>query len=136
LVPAGNFTVGKDLQTAALHTTLTSDEACPGYGTPLAASKGVTAFAGGGGGGGLTLPITVDITWSGNGVVSTYQDKSTFQCLSYKADGNNSYKDSSGSASGTSSVLGGLLGADFADVSSSLSSLNISGTAQPPCFGY
>jgi hypothetical protein len=136
VVPAGDFTVGRDLQTAALHTTLTADETCPGFGTPVAASKDVTAFAGGGGGVGLTLPITVDVTWSGNGVVSTSQDKSTFQCLTYKEDGNSSYKDSSGSASGSTSVLSGLLGTDFADVSTSVSSLDISGTAQPPCFGY
>lgn len=136
VVPAGDFSAGKDLQTAALHATLTADEACPGAATPVAAGSSVTPFAGGGGGGGLTLPITVDVTWTGNGVVSTNRDKSSFQCLSYKEDGSSVDKDSSAGASGSTSALSGQLVTDFADVSSSVSSLDISGTAQPPCFGY
>jgi hypothetical protein len=137
VVPAGEFTVAKDLQSASLHATLTADEACPGYGTPVTAGKNLNAYAGGGGGGGgLILPITVDVTWTGNGVVSTYKDRSSFECLSYSEDGTSSYRDSSGSASGATSALAGQLFSVFADVSSAGSQLDISGTSQPRCFGY
>ena len=46
-IPATDFSVAKDLQTAALHTTLTADEACRGYGTPVVRSKDIAAYAGG-----------------------------------------------------------------------------------------
>jgi len=137
VVPPGDFTVAKNLQSAALHTTLTAGEACPGYGTPVAAGKNLSAYAGGGGGGGgLVLPITVDVTWTGNGVVSTYKNRSSFQCLSYSEDGTSSYRDSSGNASGATSALSGQFTSVFSDVSSADSQLDISGTSQPPCFGY
>jgi len=134
VIPAANFTVAKDLQSAALHTTLTADEACPGYGSPVAAGKNFAAYAGGGGG--LLLPITVDVSWTGNGVVSTYKDRSSFQCLSYSEDGTSSNRDSSGSASGAVSTLTGSFTSLSADVSSADSQLDIKGTSQPPCFGY
>src|SRR5260370_14478744 len=35
IVPNGDFTVTRELQSAALHTTLTADEACPGFGAPV-----------------------------------------------------------------------------------------------------
>jgi hypothetical protein len=137
VIPAANFTVAKDLQSAALHTTLTADEACPGYGSPVAAGKNFAAYAGGGGGGGgLLLPITVDVSWTGNGVVSTYKDRSSFQCLSYSEDGTSSNRDSSGSASVAVSTLTGSFISLSADVSSADSQLDIKGTSQPPCFGY
>jgi hypothetical protein len=134
VIPASDFTVAKNLQSAALHATLTADEACPGYGTPVGAGKNVIAYAGGGGG--LVLPITVDVSWTGNGVISTFEDRSSFQCLAYSEDGTSSNSDSSGSASGATSALSGQFTSVSADVSSSDSRLDIKGTSQPPCFGY
>jgi hypothetical protein len=136
VVPDAAFTVAKDLQSAALHTTLTAAEACPGYGTPVAAGKDVAAYAGGGGGATLALPINVDVSWTGNGVVSTNKNRFSFQCMKYSEDGTNSNRDSSGGASGTISSLPGSFTADFADVSAAASELDISGTSQPQCFGY
>ena len=137
VVPASDFTVAKNLQSASLNATLTADEACPGYGAPVAAGKNVMSFAGGSsGGGGLVLPITVNVSWTGNGVVSTSKVRSSFQCLSYSEDGTSSYRDSTGSASGTTSALIGQLTSVYADVSSADSQFDISGTSQPPCFGY
>lgn len=133
VVPAGDFSVSKDLQSATLNATLTADETCPGFGTPVAGNPNAAGYAGGGGGGGLNLPITVNVTWTGGGVVSTSQDRSSFQCLAFSEDGTDTFKDSTGSASGTTSALSGLLTTDFADVSSSVSSLDVKGTAQPPC---
>ena len=73
-IPASDFTVSSDLQSAALHTTLT---------TPCAAAtgaKGFAALAGGGGGGGLPDSIRLDVTWTGNGIIGTTRDANTFQC--------------------------------------------------------
>lgn len=38
-IPAKDFTVAKNLQSASLHTTLTTDNVCPGVGRPLAPGK-------------------------------------------------------------------------------------------------
>jgi hypothetical protein len=136
VVPASDFTVARGLQSASLHTTLTADEQCPGFGTPV--GKGGAGFAGGGGGGGgagLTLPITVDVTWTGNGAITKYSDRFSLSCLGYAQDGTNVSSDSAGGATITTSDLG-QLAADFADVSSSDGTLDISGSPQPSCFGY
>ena len=136
IIPKGDFTVAKNLQSAALHTTLTAAESCPGYASPVAAGKNVAPYAGGGGGAGLVLPIKLDVSWTGSGVVSTYQDQSTFQCLDYNEEGTSSRRDSTGSAAGTISALAGSFTSDLADVSSAASQLDIKGTSQPPCSGY
>lgn len=135
IVPNADFTVAKGLQSATLVATLSPDEACPGYGAPVAGAQNPAGFAGGGGGGGggLNLPITIAMTWTGDGVVSTYQDRNSFECLAYTETGTNTYSDSAGGASGTVSSQTGTLNADYADVSSSKGTLDISGTPQPPC---
>lgn len=135
IIPAADFTVSKNLQSGALHTTLTSASTCPGIGKPLAAGKQAGPFAGGGGGG-LVLPIKVDITWSGAGVVSTFRDEFSFKCKDRVENGSNSYRDSVGaSASGSTSALSGQFTTTAADVSSADSQLEIKGTVRPPCFG-
>jgi hypothetical protein len=135
IIPATDFTVRKDLQTAALHTNLTADEACPGLGAPIVASKDVAAYASSGGGG-LVLPIRVDVSWRGNGVVSTFKNRSTFQCLEYSEDGTSTLLSSNGGASGATSALKGAFTTDLANVSATNSKLDIKGTSQPACFGY
>ena len=135
VIPKNDFTVARSLQSAALHTTLTAAESCPGYGTPVAAGKNAVPYAGGGGAG-LVLPIKIDVSWTGSGVVSTSQDQNTFQCLDYSEEGTSSNRDSTGSAAGTISALTGTFNSVFADVSSSASQIAIKGTSQPPCPGY
>lgn len=132
IIPDRDFTVGKNLQSASLHTTLTAGNACPGVGKPLA-GKDVAAL---GTGGGLPLPIKVDVTWSGVGVTSTTHDRFTYQCLDRTLNATSASRDSiGGSASGTTSALKGLFTTQSVDVSSSNSQLEISGELQPPCFG-
>lgn len=132
IIPDGDFTVSKDLTTATLNTTLTADEECGGVGTPVFGATNPAGFAGGGGGG-LNLPITVSLTWSGNGVVSTNQDRNSFSCLKYGESSTSTFSDMPGAANGT---IGGVaVSADYADVSSSEGTLDISGTPPPQCFG-
>ena len=133
IIPAKDFTVAKNLQSASLHTTLTVDNMCPGVGKPVAAGKDVAPLKGSGGG--LNLPIKVDVTWSGVGVTTTLRDRFSFTCLRHVENGTNNSRDSiGGSASGTTSSLIGPFTTLSADVSHQDSHLEVIGNAQPPCF--
>lgn len=135
MINPSDFTVSKDLQTARVHTTLTADEICPGFGAPLAGQTGVSPFAAGGGGGtDLPLPIVLDVTWSGLGVTSTGTDRNTFQCLDYSTQFSTIYHSSNASASGTMSAITGTSGTSLAVVSSSATTATVKGTPQSTCF--
>jgi hypothetical protein len=134
LIADSDFTVSKNLQSAALHTLLTVDNMCKGAGTPVGGAPQPGPFAGGGGGG-LQLPISIDVTWSGSGIVSTLRDNFTFKCLDHSEDGSSTFLDSvGGSASGTVGAATGLF-TPSADVISQVGQIEIQGTVQPPCFG-
>jgi hypothetical protein len=134
VIPDGDFTVSGGLQAAALHTTLTAANQCPGFGTPVGGAPQAAPFAGGKGGG-LVLPIKVDVTWKGAGVVATSTTDFTFTCLDRQEQGSNTFRDSAGgSASGTIGATGGL-NTNAADVTSQDGELEIQGTIQSACFG-
>jgi hypothetical protein len=76
-IPASDFTVSNDLQSAALHTTLSTP--CAGAVAGSTGARGFAALAGGGGGG-LPDSIRLDVTWNGNGIVGTTRDANNFQC--------------------------------------------------------
>ena len=130
VVPDGNFTVSRDLQSAALHTTLTASEACPGFATPIGGGKDVV-FAGGNGG--LLLPITVDVTWSATGAVRTFQNSFSLACLDFSVDGNSTNELTNAGAKGAISALGGQFNSEFADVQTTVGKLDIRGVPQAVC---
>lgn len=128
-----DFTVSRDLQTASLLTTLTADEICPGFGSPVTAGA-ASPFAGAGGGGaGLPLPITLDIVWNGLGVTSTGADHSTSRCLDYSTDFNSAIRSSNAGAAGTMSSISGSFQTQVAGVSSSEVTATIKGIPQNAC---
>jgi hypothetical protein len=132
IIPDGDFKVSKDLQSASLHTVLATPN-CPGLGKPVGSAS--TAGPAPKAGGGLALPIKVDLTWSGVGVVSTMNDRFTFRCLDHTENGTNTFRDSvGGSSSGTIGASSGLTTPN-ADVASQDGHLEIQGSVQPPCFG-
>jgi hypothetical protein len=133
VIDPADFTVSKDLQSARLRTTLTADEVCPGFGSPVTGTKGATPFVGLGGGA-LPLPISLDIAWAGMGVVATGTDRSTANCLDYSTQFSSSYQSSNANASGTISAIGGSLTSPLASVNSSDVKATIKGTPQPACF--
>ena len=99
-------------------------------------TAGSSSPGGPGLGGGLVLPITVDVTWSGVGLVSTLQDQFSYSCLDRSTAGSNTFRDSiGGTASGTTSSLAGQFSTSAADVSSQQGQLEIQGNLTPPCFG-
>ena len=132
IIPEGDFTVAKNLQSASLHTTLTANNVCPGAGTPVGGGKNAAPMPPSGGG--LTFPITVDVTWSGVGVTTSQRDRFSFTCLKHQENGTNNSRDSiGGTASGTTSALTGPFTTLAADVSTQDSQLEVRGIAQPPC---
>jgi hypothetical protein len=134
LISPADFTVGSDLQSARLHTTLTADKVCPGFGEPVDGIKSASPFAGGGGGTGLALPINIDLTWTGLGVTTIGSDRSTFQCLDYSTQFSSSFNSSNATASGTVSEIAGTLNTTSAVVMSSANKATVKGDVPPACF--
>jgi hypothetical protein len=133
VITPSDFTVNKNLQSASLHTTLTTDKACPGVGAPVTGKSDVVPLAAGGGT--LPLPITLDVKWTGLGATSTGHDHSTFECLKYSTQLTNTSHGTIAKASGTVSVVSGSFATDLASVSSNDTHLNIRGTQAPACLG-
>ena len=121
VVPDSSFVVNRGMS-ASLHATLTADEVCPGFASPIDGGKGGVA---GGGSGGLALPISVDVVWSATGAVNYYKDVFQFRCLTYGEDGNSSNADVVAAATGAISVLPGSFNSAFADVSSGSDQINV-----------
>jgi hypothetical protein len=95
VVPTADFSVSKDLQTAALHTKLTSATPSCYPGTPN-----------------VPLPLNLDVTWKGIGVVTTGQDRNSSRCQDYKTDTTLNSLDGNATASAT---VGGLSGSGSTD---------------------
>jgi hypothetical protein len=131
IVKPSDFTISDDLQSARVHTTLTADESCPGYGAPFTGQKEVNQYAGGPGT--LPLPISLDVTWTGLGVIATGTDYNTFRCLDYKTVFTSLFHSSNAKASGTMSAIDGSFDTSFAVVSSSAIHATVKHRAQPSC---
>ena len=133
IVPDSNFAVARGLQSAALHTTLTADEACPGFGSPVGAGKG-----GGvpGGNSGLVLPIMVDVTWNATGAVTSSHQSYNLACLDYRLAASSDDQTTNADAAGSISALIGPFSSDFANVDTSDGQLDVHNVPQPACFGY
>jgi hypothetical protein len=119
-IDPSNFTVSKDLQSAALHTTLSTP--CPGK--P--------------GGSGLPASIRLDVTWAGNGVVGTSHNNSNFECANYATSTNFVAHAAGNTASGSVTLQSVSLlpqgPADASTLSSSETRTHIRGVEQPACF--
>ena len=131
VVPDSAFTVSRDLSSASLHATLTADEICDGYATPVG-GKAVT-FAGGAGGG-LALPITVNVTWSARTATTTNTDAFTFRCLNFDEHGDSTFKSVQASASGSITALPGTFSADYTSIASGSSQLHINALYPQACY--
>ncbi|HEX2646851.1 MAG TPA: hypothetical protein VHO95_06460 [Candidatus Dormibacteraeota bacterium] len=132
IVPDNNFVVGSDLQSASLHTILTADEACPGFGTPVGGKGG--GFPGGNGG--LVLPMQVDVTWTATSAVTTYKQTFNLQCLDFNEDGNSTNMSTGAAATGSISALGTQqFSSESAGVNATDGMLDVRGELAPPCGG-
>lgn len=135
VIPDGDFVVAKDLGSASLHTTLTTDEECGGYGGPVGGGKDAV-YPGGKGGGGLTLPLSVDVSWSAAGAITTNINSFRTQCLNFNEDATSTVDSTAAGASGSISALPGSFSADFSDISHSKGNFDITNTPAAACLGY
>ena len=84
VIPDSDFTLTGDLQTATINVV---DEStlCPGFLVPVTGAALGAPAGGGGGGGTIPLPISANVTWTGNGAVGVSMDNGTFRCQTFDA---------------------------------------------------
>jgi hypothetical protein len=133
VIPDGDFTVSHGLESATLSTTLTTDEACGGYGSPVGGGKDAV-YAGGNSG--LVLPISISVSWTASGAITTYKDSFSVRCLDYSQDASSTVRSTAAGASGTISALTGNFGAEISSVSDSSGQFDIHNQPQAACLGY
>jgi hypothetical protein len=119
-IDPSSFTVSKDLQTAALHTTLSTP--CPGKPS----------------GSGLPASIRLDIAWAGNGVVGNSRNSNNFECADYSTSTDFVAHAAGNKASGSVTLQSVSLlpqgPADASTLQSSETHTRISGVEQAACF--
>jgi hypothetical protein len=131
VIPDGDFAVNRDLQSAALNTTLTPDESCYGFGTPVDGGK-AGVFAGGGGGN-LTLPLTISVTWRASSATATQSNVFTLRCLNFNLEANGTSQSVVTSASGTISSLVGSFTDDYSDLAAGSDQVHINADFPAAC---
>jgi hypothetical protein len=134
VIPDNEFMVARDLSSASLNAVLTADEECGGYGGPVGGGK--DAVFAGGKGGGLSLPLSVDVTWSAFGAITTFTNSFTTRCLNFIEDASSTVNSTSASANGSISALTGSFNADFSEVSRSDGNFDVTNTPQAACLGF
>jgi hypothetical protein len=134
VIPDSDFVVSRNLQSATLNTTLTTENMCKGKGTPTISSapslstNGVLPSV-------INLPpsITINVTWNGTGVTSVLRSKSTFECLDYSTDKSSTSRAAAAGATGSISMLTGSLTASSAVVGSTDGTIDVSGVLSSAC---
>ena len=132
VIPASQFVVSSDLQAATLIATLTADELCPGFMTPQLGAGQAAPSGGGGGapGGGFSLPLTVNVTWTGPGLAFKSTTTSNQTCggftSTFHTQGSNTQATVNGNTlgfgDGSTLFLGTTTGASVDDFNSTISS--------------
>ena len=140
VIPDSQFVVSSDLQSATLKATLTADELCPGFMTPqLGASQAAPSSGGGGAPGGrFSLPLTVNVTWTGPGLAFKSTSTSTQTCggfiSTFHMQGSSSQANANGNSlgfgDGSTLFLGTTTGASVDDFNTTISS---NGVPPPQC---
>ena len=112
-----DFVVGNRLRSASLRTTITdSITQCSDF----PASN-------------LTLPLTLDITWTATGPLASLRGNTQDHCLTNRAEGTALTQGTNATATATISGVGGPLSADFASIFSQSGATHAEGAIQPTC---
>jgi hypothetical protein len=138
VIPESDFVVSSNLQSASLHTTLTTANLCKGFGVPATSKTAVAplvANAAAAPAGGLPPTITLNVTWTGNGVTAYMTSKTSLECLDYSNQGSFKGRSVAAGAAGTISMLAGSFttAPNTAVIGSSDSTIEISGYQSPSC---
>lgn len=139
VIPASDFTVSSDLQTALLNATVNESDFCPGFLSPVFGPAGGKGPGPGPGGSGLTFPLTVTGSWTGTGLVGDQSDHGLFTCGTFRSitstDSQTAFSSSvSATISGFASISGGMN--VFGTVNVNAQQLQVTGTGILPagCF--
>jgi hypothetical protein len=137
-IPTSDFTISKSLQSATLNVTLDKNSTpCTGKGpaVPGGAKGPLANVPPPPPPGPLALPITLSVTWTGNGVVGTSRNSNSFECLDYSTQLSGTSRSSIANASGTNSA-GDPAGfsTTSATINSDQSQQEVSGTPPQNCF--
>ena len=140
VVPDQAFVESNGVQAASLSVTVDETNFCPGFAAPLSGvvsaqdGKGVPPPAAG-----LPLPLTIKLSWSGNGLTTSSTDRNRMSCGSFRADTtsdtNSSVADAGGSLTFKDGTVLTLAAADFGYVNNGTSRMDISGSLNPLCLG-
>ena len=112
------FQIGSDLRSASLQATLTADTpTCSGSGGPF------------------PLPMTLNVQWSGSGVIATNRDAANYRCLTYGSSSTTMATDApaGSSATITSDSIAGSFATGQSGLHASNQQLHAFGTVQPSC---
>jgi hypothetical protein len=141
-IPDSDFVEGNGVQSATLNAYVDSSNLCYGSATPI---SDVLSGAGGKGGPppvtGIPLPMTVSLTWSGNGLTTLGTNSGHITCGTFSSAGQSSDQSAYGSASGTLTFYDGstspivLAASDFASVDQGTFQTDNEGNLDPRCFG-
>ncbi|HVH62271.1 MAG TPA: hypothetical protein VNA65_01590 [Candidatus Dormibacteraeota bacterium] len=139
VIPDQDFVLANGVQSATLTTKVDVPNRCPGFPTPLA-----SVLAGGGKGGpppipGIPLPMTLSLSWTGNGVTQSTSDQSRMSCDGLRSENQNTLNVANGSADGTLTFQNqspvALPASVFAAVNQGTFMSNVQGSPSPLCFG-
>ena len=141
VIPDSDFTVSSDLRTATL-ATANQSTVCPFFLAPVNGAVASDKGGGGGGGGSIPLPISANVTWTGNGAETVSQDNGTTRCLTFVSITHSRAQQElsssvTGTISGVGSFSGGQTSGVFGFVSTSTNVQDVAGNGilPPPCGG-
>ncbi len=127
-----DFVVATDLSSASLSTTVPAASNCPGSPLNVSALNGVTGKGGGGGGGGA--PVTLNLSWTYNGVISHSQDNGVLRCGSFQTTAHYDDDHASASAQGQISGATGTMTSDYSSIDKSAYDQVVNGVPADACF--
>lgn len=131
MIPDSDFVVASDLSSASVSTTVPPQSTCPGQPMGLTPAGALDGKPGGGGGGGS--PITINVTWTWNGVVGHEHDAGQYACGSFKATAGFDYDVASATSQGQFTGASATLTDDFSAITQSANNQVISGTLPDAC---
>jgi len=133
MIADGDFTVASDLSSASLSTTVQGESNCPG--APLAVSStNVVTGKGGVGGGGTTGPITLNLSWTYNGVVSHVHDDGMLTCGTFKTSAKQDSDHASATSQGAITGASATLTSQYAYIDNSSNNQVVKGAPVDACF--
>lgn len=140
LIPDSDFVVGRGVQSASLHATiLSAADRCPG------APQSLTDLAAGKPGGGpppvpgIQFPLTVDASWTGNGVAVTIVSSGRESCAGFGMESHINVTSVRGTATSSISMPGITVKTsptDQASMDQGRTVSDIQGVPSLLCFGF